>query len=115
MSKVIIKTVDGVETATAIVEFDMGEVLREKVSEDGKSRTVSITANVDGMMGLFEQLMYEKAQDGNEEGFKEMLEQYSILRLNKVIGVESTPLCFDNEGKLKGLSESVEVEFERSK
>jgi hypothetical protein len=111
MSKVVIKNVDGVETAVATVDFDLGKVYREKVSEDGNVRSIVSGFGVEGTFKFYKQLMYEKAEKSDWEGFNECLEQYNTFLLLKTIGVETSPLQFNEEGELEGLNKEVEVEI----
>lgn len=112
MTKVIIEKVDGVEKATAVVNFDLGNVLREEVSEDGKTNNIVVGMYVDSTANYLRQLAYEKAESKDWEGFKSTLDEYTKLMIQSMIGVDHYPINYDKNGVLKGLKDDVEVEVE---
>lgn len=112
MTKVTIHNVDGKDIAKATVIFDLGEVKKDSVSEDGKTISMTNSMDVENMEKLHLQLAYDKAVNGEREAFEEAMEAYAIYRLNKLIGVKSVPLKYDTNGQIQGLDKLVEVEVE---
>lgn len=112
MTKVTIHNVDGKDVAKATVVFDLGEIKRERVSENGKTISISVGMDVENMEKLYQQIAYDKAVSGDREGFEEAMEAYATYRLYKLIGVKSSPLKYDENGQIQGLDEFVEVEVE---
>ena len=112
MTKVTIHNVDGKNIAKATVVFDLGEIKQERVSDDGKTIHMSVGMDVENMEKLYQQIAYEKAVNGDREGFEEAMEAYATYKLNKLIGVKSVPLKYDTNGQIQGLDEFVEVEVE---
>lgn len=115
MSKVTVEKVNGEEVAKATVTFDLGKVHRDTPpTEDGDFTSHSVIAgmNIDGMEHYFKKLIFERASDEcTFEDYEELLEQYVGIKINQIIGVKSSPLTIDLEGKLNGLDESIEVKF----
>lgn len=115
MTKITVKQVDGKSMAVATVNFDIGEVHKGgTVREVDGQKVTSVIAgmNIDGMVNFYRQLVYERALNENEESFDECLESYVTFRINQIIGVKDSPLQFGDDGKIKGLDDSVVVEIE---
>jgi hypothetical protein len=114
MTKVLVEKVDGVETAIATIEFNLGEVYREKVveNEDGStSRTVCAGVHIEGTAEYLKELMKEGTKKDYLDQFDVRLEEYVKLRINQMLGVEKYPLQFNDKNELEGLKDDVEVEI----
>jgi hypothetical protein len=110
MSKITLKKVDGELQATATVQFSLGKVYQEQVSEDGKRHTIIAGMDIDGMERYYKQLLKEGTKKDYIEQFENRLEQYVMLRINQMIGIKQSPPQIDEDGKLKGIEDDVEVE-----
>jgi len=116
MAKLLVKKENGELTGTLTVEYNLGKIHQDKnktvVNEDGTKVTSVISAmHVDSMVSFYEQLVFEKADGGTFEEYKEALDTLYQLKLNQVIGIKQTPLVIE-DGKVVGVAEEVEVEFE---
>jgi hypothetical protein len=109
MTKVIIEKENGVEKATAVVHMDLGGIVNEATKPEN---VMSLGTGVAGMEAYLKQLIFDRAKDEEFtfEEYEELIEQYFIYKLNKAIGVESTPIKRNREGQIEGLGKEVEIE-----
>lgn len=114
MTKIVVKEVDGEKIATATVEFNLGKIYQEEVSEDGMTRTIIAGMNIDGMERYFKQLLKDGMKQAHLGEFDDRLEQYVNLRINQMIGIVQSPLELDAEGNIKTshIADDVEVVVE---
>lgn len=105
MAKVRIEKVDGKEIAILTEEFNFGEVYRE---EDG---SIIAGVGIEGTEKYFRQLLKESVKESELESFDSRLDEWFKLKLNRLLGVTQYPLAFDEDNKIKGLREDVEVEI----
>ncbi len=104
MSKLTIKNINGEEVGVISAEFNVGKIYEER---EGFILAGMYTGS---MSKFYKDLIYQKANEGNIDGFEEMLEQYVTIEILNKIGVERHPLENKN-GKILGLKEDVEVEI----
>lgn len=109
MTKIIINNdfKEGVQTATAVVQFNLGKVSDKRTMPEN---VMLVAQNIDGMEKYFKQLLFEKGgMENSKKDFDEFLETYVGLRINQMIGIKSTPLHYEKDGQLVGLADEIEV------
>ncbi|MFJ7982315.1 hypothetical protein ACIQ1D_18815 [Lysinibacillus xylanilyticus] len=109
MEKLTVKEVDGEKVAVATVNFNLGKVYVENntLKEDGTT-TVIVDMGMHGMEKFYEQLVFDKAVEGDWKGYKEALEQYVSVKVNKMIGIEQLPLKLQDD-KVDGIVDIIRV------
>lgn len=108
MTKVIVKEVEGKLVATATVDIGLGEVHDERESEEG---TMIMSMGIHGMVGMFENLVYEKAQASDFAGYQETLDTYVRFKMMEMLDVEQSPLKLNKNGELEGMKKGVQIEI----
>lgn len=103
------RIVDGKEHLFSKVEFDLGEIQEHKKLIVNGHRAVTVPMGIKTSMLIMKETIKNMVKQEEFEKYEEYLEEYCKLYLNDVIGVESYPIHYSDDGTLQGIKKDIEI------
>ena len=103
------RLVDGKEHLVAVIEFDLGEIKESKERIVNGHKAISVPMGIKTSMMIMKETIKNMVKQENYEAYEEYLDEYCRLYLNDVIGVESYPIQYKEDGSIEGLKKEETV------
>jgi hypothetical protein len=103
------RIVNGKEHLVAVIEFDLGEIKQYKERIVNGHKAITIPMGIRTSMMIMKETIKNMVKQEDYEAYEQYLDEYCRLYLNDVIGVESYPIQYKEDGKLEGLKKEIEV------
>jgi hypothetical protein len=97
------RMIDGKEHMICKAEFNFGEIKQFRNKTVDGHRVVSMPMGIQTSMLIMKEAIRSAIKNDDYETFEERLEEYSRLYLNDVLGIESYPIQYNEEGKIEGI------------